>query len=192
MRRLLALFLSIALLTAVVAVAQDAPGSPKVGFVFIAKPASIREMPDSAAKEVGKGTVGSRVTFRRVLESGGKVAWYRVQPAGGAEGWVAAADVSDKRPGVLPPSKPIAVTDSGVGLAKAAGAQTAAARGLSKSATEYASNNPDFKKAADHFVTLEGFVEKQFDDKHLESGDYNDVDVPGRQAHADAFKAGVK
>ena len=80
----------------------------------------------------------------------------------------------------------------GVSGAGHPGAQTAAARGLSKSATEYAANNPNFKLAADHFVTLEGFVEKQFDDKHLESGDYNDVDVPGRQTHADAFKTGIK
>lgn len=194
MRRPL-LVVCLSLLVAAGVNAADAPpaaGVPKVGFVFATKPATVRESPEAGAKSVGQVTVGSRLVFRRVVESGAAASWYRVEPPGGVVGWIAAGDVSDKRPGPVAQTKPIVVADSGVGLAKTAGAQTAAARGLSKSATEYAAKNPDFKKAADHFVTLEGFVEKQFDDPHLANGDYNDVDVPQRQTHANTFKAGVK
>lgn len=190
MKRSLVLTLAIAFALGAAAFADDAPGVPKVGFTFAKTSAVVREAPNDGAKEVGKLSAGGRYVFRRVVEPG--PAWYRVEPPGGVVGWVSARDVSDKRPVAPPPGRPIEVKSSGVGMAAAASAQTAAARGLSKAASEYAAKNPDFKKAADHFVTLEGFVEAQFGDKHLENGNYLDVDVPGRIEHAETWKGGVK
>jgi len=195
MRRtpILAIALSSLLVAGAVLAADPAPAQPgtaKVGFIFATTSAALRESPNAGSKELGRIPSGARLVYRRIVEPG--PSWYRVEPPGGAPGWISAKDTSDKRPGAVASSKPIPVEDSGVGLAKSSSSQTAAARGLSKAAVEYAADRKTLKKSADEFVTLEHVVEKQFGDPHDSEGNYPDVDVPGRKEHATTFLEGVK
>lgn len=172
------------------------PGEqPKAGFIYVKPAASkavLRETPDASAKVVAEPPSGTRLVYRRLIDPGTGPTWFFVEHPGGKSGWIAAADTGTTRPTVPPPAKPIKVVDSGVGLATPSSAQTAAARGLSPMAKQYAEKKLDFKTSVDQFLTLETAVEAYFGDPHDEQGNYPDVTVAGRKTKAEQFRTELK
>ena len=171
---------------------------PAAGAVFAAgKSAPIAkayETPDPTSKVVGTQPNGTRLVFRRqMLGADGKVTWYYVAPPGRPAGWVSAAEVVETRPGDPPAAKLIKPLDSGLATERPTAAQTAAARGLSDSAKQYAEKKTELKAAVDQFITLEKTVEDYFVDPHNSiDGSYPDVTVPERKKKAEAFKAALQ
>ena len=135
---------------------------------------------------------GTRLPFRKQMEGPNGITWYFVTPPGRPAGWVKAADITLTRPGETPPPKMIEVIDAGLKAERPSAAQTAAARGLSDQAKQYATEKQDFDKTVNQFLTLETTVEEYFGDKHDEKGDYPDITVEGRKQKAAAFKAALK
>lgn len=168
---------------------------PEAGSVYAAsKSTRTYAAPNPTSKLVDSPPSGSRLVYRRVMVgANGAKTWYYVAPPGRAAGWVAAADVAATRPTQPPKAKIIKPLDSGLGVARPTAAQTAAARGLSDSAKQYADKKTELKEAVDQFITLEKTVDVYFDDPHNEAdGSYPDVTVPERKKKAEAFKAGLK
>ena len=194
MKRLTALLFAAALLPSLAA-AQEAE-KVEAGFLFV-KPASgaaiIRELPKADARPVSKPPAGLRLVYRKVVESGGTAAWYRVEPPGMRPGWIAARDTSPKRPTPPPPARPITPVESGLYEARPTAAQTAAARGLADSAKKYAEGKQDLKETVNQFLTLEKAVEDYFNDHHHPmDGSYEDVTVEGRKKRAQEFEEGLR
>ena len=192
--RVLALCVVAAFLGVLIVSAAPLPGEQvKAGFIFVKGAAPvIRETPDASAKSLGNPPVGARLVYRRLIDPGAGATWYFVEHPGGKAGWIAVADTSTTRPTSPPPAKPIKVVDSGVGLATPSSAQTAAARGLSPMAKQYAEKKQDFKVSVDQFLTLESAVDTYFSDPHDEKGNYQDVTVAGRTTKAEQFRSELK
>lgn len=152
------------------------------------------EAPNAASKVVGTQPNGTRLVFRRtMLGADGKVTWYYVAPPGRPAGWVSASEVAANRPGDPPQAKLITPVDSGLATERPTAAQTAAARGLSDSAKQYAEKKTELKDAVNQFLTLEKTVEDYFVDPHSSiDGSYPDVTVPERKKKAEEFKAALK
>lgn len=168
---------------------------PEAGSVFAAsKSMRILETADPGGKVLDSPPSGTRLVYRRVLvNASGAKTWYYVAPPGRAAGWVAAADVSATRPTEPPQARIIKPLDSGLATERPTAAQTAAARGLSDSAKQYAEKKTELKAAVDQFITLEKTVEDYFVDPHSSiDGSYPDVTVPERKKKADEFKAALK
>jgi hypothetical protein len=192
MKLSLALVLSLALLP-VTSYADTE--KPEAGSVFAAsKSTKTYEAPNTTSKMVDSPPSGTRLVYRRVmLGANGAKTWYYVAPPGRAAGWVAAADTSASRPGEPPAAKIIKPLDSGLSSDRPTAAQTAAARGLSDSAKQYAEKKTELKAAVDQFITLEKTVEDYFVDPHNSvDGSYPDVTVPERKKKAEEFKAALK
>lgn len=167
----------------------------EAGAVFAAsKSTRILDAANPAGKVVGSPPSGTRLVYRRVMVGAdGKTTWYYVAPPGRPAGWVVASDTAPTKPGNPPVAKIIKPVDSGLTTNSPTAAQTAAARGLSDSAKQYAEKKPELKAVADQFMTLETTVETLFSDPHDPSdGSYPDVTVPERQKNAAALKATVK
>lgn len=171
---------------------------PAAGAVFAlgktAPVTKVHEQANSTAKVVGTQPNGTRLVYRRqMLGADGKVTWYYVAPPGRPAGWVAASEVAENRPGAPPVAKIIKPLDSGLATERPTAAQTAAARGLSDSAKQYAEKKTELKAAVDQFITLEKTVEDYFVDPHNSiDGSYPDVTVPERKKKAQEFKAALK
>lgn len=177
-----------------VAVGAPLPGEQtKAGFIFVkAGNPVIRESPDASSKPLGTPAAGGRLVYRRLIDPGTGPTWFFVEHPGGKAGWIAVADTSPTRPTAPPPARPIKVLDSGVGLATPSSAQTAAARGLSPAAKNYAEKKQDWKSSVDQFITMEKTVEDYFADPHDANGNYPDETVDGRKKKADQFRAELK
>lgn len=167
----------------------------EAGSVFAAsKSTRILATADPAAKVLDSPPSGTRLVYRRVMVSAtGTKTWYYVAPPGRAAGWVAASETAATRPEPPPQAKIIKPLDSGLGSERSTPAQTAAARGLSDSAKQYAEKKTELKAAVDQFITLEKTVEDYFLDPHNSiDGSYPDVTVPERIKKADEFKAALR
>ena len=194
--RLAAALALVVLGSPLIAVSAPLPGEQtKAGFIYV-KPAAakavLRETPDAAAKVLAEPPSGTRLVYRRLIDPGIGATWYFVEHPGGKSGWIAVTDTSTTRPTAPPPAKPIKVVDSGVGLATPSSAQTAAARGLSPMAKQYAEKKQDFKVSVDQFLTLESAVDTYFSDPHDEKGNYADVTVAGRKTKAEQFRSELR
>ena len=154
----------------------------------------IHEQPDEKSKALAKPPNGTRLPYRKVrLGADLKPTWYFVSPPGKPAGWVKAAHTSETRPGNTAPPKRIELVDSGITSEAPTAAQTAAARGLSPSAKQYAANKQNYKLTVDQFITLEKTVDDYFDDHHDPiEGTYRDVTPEGRKQKAAQFRATVK
>lgn len=150
---------------------------PSVGVVFTITATTLREAPETTAKELARIPAGRRLVHRVVTEPGRE--WYRVSPPGLPAGWIPAADVSLTRPIAPAPPKLIQVVDSG----------TAFEQRFARPSPARAS---DWKMAKDHFLTLRSTVEKQFDDHADGAGNYPDTDVPGRKTRSEELKATLR
>ena len=165
------------------------------GFIYVkASGAALRDAPDESGAVVAKPPVGARLVYRKQMETTAGPQWYFVEPPGQKAGWIAISETSPTRPTAPPPGRPMNLVDSGLGAPRPTAAQTAAARGLSDKAKNYASEKQELKLSVDQFLTLEKAVEDLYGDPHNpKDGSYEDKDPKGmRKSRAAKFQAELK